>query len=209
MPGEGRLIVLEGMDDALLEAQAARLCRWLRDGGIAVEGTREPTHGPVGAQIRLAQGGRLQIDAQSLALFSVADRMDHLGREGGILAQLAEGCIVVCVHYLLCSYAQQWDEVERAWLRQINARCRTPDLTLFIDAPPPAGGGLRQASFGYAQDRQGRLPDAGPLRERYVRVIERLASEGECIVTVDGRGTADEIQSACRQAVMTLGIVAS
>ena len=194
MPGEGRLIVLEGVDDALLEAQAARLCRWLRDRGIAVEGTREPTHGPVGAQIRLAQGGRLQIDAQSLALFSVADRMDHLGREGGILAQLAEGRNVVCVHYLLCSYAQQWDEVERAWLRQFNSRCRTPDLTLFIDVPPlPSGGG----------------PNAGPLRERYVRVIERLASEGECIVTVDGRGAADEIQSACRQAVMNLGIVAS
>jgi len=136
MPGEGKLIVLEGPDDAVIEAQMRRLVRWLRGQGIAVEQTGEPTYGPVGAQIRLFQQGRLQIDPHSLALLWTADRMDHLGREDGILSWLADGRHVLCARYLLFSYACQLDHVELDWLKRINARCRHPDLTLFLDVDP-------------------------------------------------------------------------
>ena len=145
MPGEGRLVALEGIDEALLQAQAERLCHWLRDHEIAAEQTHEPTQGPVGVQIRLVQQGRLQLPPTSVALLEVADRLDHLACPGGILAWLAERRIVVCVHYTLSMYASHWHQLDWTWLRQINARCRPPDLTLFIDTPVPPAAASRTA----------------------------------------------------------------
>jgi len=206
MSGEGKLIVLEGIDDAVLSVQAERLFHWLREQGIAVEQTREPTHGPAGAQIRLVQQGRLQIDPATLALFRVADRMDHLRREDGVLSWLAAGRYVVCVRYLLFSYAHQWDQVnayasrrlcgtvayvEWDWLRQINALCRVPDLALFIDTP---------TSFAAT----GCASELARLRQSYLNVIKRLQSEGESIEIIGGRSTADEIHRACLREVARL-----
>ena len=133
MPGQAKLIVLEGVDEISLYGRMGRLYRWLRAQGIAVEQTHEPTHGPGGTQIRLFQQGRLHLDPASLALLWTADRLDHLGREDGVLSWLGEGRHVLCARYLLFSYAAQLDELPLAWLRQINARCRAPDLTLFVD----------------------------------------------------------------------------
>ena len=174
------LVALEGVDEALLQVQAERLCYGLRDQGIAAEQTREPTQGPVGAQIRLVQQGRLQILPASLALLEVADRLDHLTCPGGILAWLAERHIVVCVHYTLSTFASHWHQLDWRWLRQINARCRSPDLTLFIDTPvSPA-----------AQTEQ--------LNHNYRAAIAALQGEGEAIVVIDGRGAEDDILCACQ-----------
>ena len=124
---------------------------------MAVEQTREPTHGPAGSQVLLARQGRLQFDPASLALLCLADRLDHL-HEGGILSWLEQGRQVVCVHYALAAYARQWGQVDWAWQRQIDAPCRAPDLTLFVDAASAA---------------------EDPLRAAYLQAIERLRQEGQ------------------------------
>jgi len=188
MSVEGKLIVLEGIDDAVLHAQSERLYHWLRGQGIAAEQTQEPTYGPVGAQIRLYQQGRLELDPASLALFWTADRMDHLRREDGILSWMAEGYHVLCTRYLLFSYAYQLHQIDLDWLRQINAPCRRPDLTLFIDTPLP-------------QDHR---PQVSQLWGNYLQVIERTRSEREWIENIDGRGTPDEIHRACQRQVAAL-----
>jgi dTMP kinase len=185
---EGKLIALEGIDDTMLDRQSERLYRWLRGQGIAAERTQEPTHGPVGAQIHLYLQGRLRLDPASLALFWTADRMDHLGHENGILAQLAKGHHVLCARYLLFSYAHQLHQVDLDWLRQVNALCHVPDLTLFIDIPVP-------------RDRASEL---GQLRRNYLRVIERLRAEGERIERIDGQDSADGIHRACQYPVAAL-----
>ena len=200
MTAEGKLIVIESIDEAAIEAQAQRLYRWLRGRGAGVELTGEPTYGPVGAQIRLFQQGRLQIDPFSLALFWTADRMDHLGREDGILSWLADGRHVLCARYLLFAYACQLDCVELSWLRQINARCRRPDLTLFLDVDPVASA----------------TPDAERLRQNYWTAMDTLRREGESadwaspIVVVDGGlgqstgVSADKVFETCRRQVVDL-----
>jgi thymidylate kinase len=174
------LVALEGIDPDLLQVQAERICHWLRDQGIAAEQTQEPTQGPVGVQIRLAQQGRLHLPLTSIALLEVADRLDHLACPGGILAWLAERRIVVCVHYTLSGYASHWHHLDWAWLRQINARCRAPDLTLFIDTPVPP------------------VAQAEELDRNYRAAIAALQSEREPIAVIDGRGSVDEILSACQ-----------
>ena len=123
----GRLIVLEGVDDAVLGALAEGLCDGLRERGTAAEHTREPTYGPAGAQVQLARWERLQIDPVSLALLCLADRLDHLDREDGIRAWLFSGRHVLCVHYALYAYAWQWGQVDWDWQRRIDASCPVPN----------------------------------------------------------------------------------
>ena len=186
MPSGGKLIVLEGPDDAVIEAQTRRLVRWLRGQGIAVEQTGEPTYGPVGAQIRLFQQGRLQIDPHSLALLWTADRMDHLGREDGILSWLADGRHVLCARYLLFSYACQLDHVELDWLKRINARCRHPDLTLFLDVDPAQRARSPnpcEGSSDYGSPEPGvrsnlRKGEKEKLRQNYWTIMDALQREG-------------------------------
>jgi dTMP kinase len=174
------LVALEGTDEMLLSALAERICRWLRDREIAAEQTLEPTQGPVGAQIRLAQQGRLQLPPASVALLEVADRLDHLTCPGGILAWLDERRVVVCVHYALFTYASHWRHLDGTWLRQINARCRPPDLTLFIDTPASPGAPAEELSHAYRA------------------AIAALQAEGEPVVVIDGRGSEDDVLSACQ-----------
>ena len=193
MSAEGRLVVLEGMDDALLRDLSEGLYHWLQGQGYAVAQTGEPTLGPAGGPIRLAQQGRLHLDPASMALLRVADRMDHLARPDGILSWLAEGREVLCAHYLLYAYACEWGQVDWPWLRQINARCRPPDLTLFVDTPSVGTPSVTTPSFCGAS-----------LRENYLQAIDALRREGETIVVVDGHGTTDEIRRVCQQHIAGL-----
>jgi dTMP kinase len=188
MPDAGKLIVLEGIDAALLDVVSQELYRWLRGQSLPVEQTGEPTYGPIGAQIRLVQQGRLHVDPASLALLWVAERLDHLRREDGLLSWLAQGRHVLCVRYLLFSYASQWSQVEWDWLRRINAPCRPPDLTLFVDVPRFRAAAA--PSF-----------EPGRLREGYLDAIAHVQAGGTEIVRVDGRGTPQEIALACRRHV--------
>jgi hypothetical protein len=183
MAKQGKLIVLEGMDDVALGELATSLCRWLREQGVAVEGTREPTYGPAGSQVLLARQGRLQLDAVSLALLHLADRLDHLQRENGILSWLDEGRCVVCVHYALSAYARLWGEVDWAWQQEIDAACRAPDLALYVDSAPAEGDALRAA---------------------YLEAIECLQEKGQAVVRVDGRGGPEEVLTRCQRHVADL-----
>jgi thymidylate kinase len=183
MAAHAKLIALEGTDDIALGSLAESLCRWLRERGVSVECTREPTHGPAGSQVLLARQGRLQLDAVSLALLHLADRLDHLEREEGILSWLAEGRCVVCVHYALHAYARLWGQVEWEWQRRIDASCRAPDLTLLVD--------LHRA----AKD---------PLQMAYRRAAGRLREGGQAVVVIDGRNALDDVLGMCQRHVVDL-----
>ena len=178
MPHNGKLIALEGEDDGLLAAQMESLHRWLQGQGLVVVQTSQPTNGPAGAQIKLHQQGRSCFDASSLALLWMTDRLDHLGRQGGILDQLRDGYHVLCSRYWLYAYAHLLDRVALEWQVAIHALCTAPDLTLYVDG----GGGL----------------------EHYRRAIDRLTQEGARIVHIDGRSAPDGVDGACRRAVASL-----
>jgi dTMP kinase len=186
MPAEGKLIVLEGVDEALLSAQVERLYRWLRGEGIAVEQTGEPTRGPVGVLIRLHQQGRLQLDPASLSLLWVADRMDHLRREGGILDWLRQGRVVLCARYLLYSYAILGDQVELDWLCQINTLCRLPDLTLYVE---PLSSQIDADA----------VPD-----ERMLERYERILGREKTVVRITDCASEALVEHACRRHIAHL-----
>jgi len=167
MAENGKLIVLEAVDDTALALLSGQLCRWLRECGLPVEETREPTYGPAGAQILLSRQGRVHFDAVSLALLYLADRLDHVQREDGIDNSLAAGRHVICNHYGLAAGSQLWGQVEYDWLCRIDALCRVPDLTLFVDLPADA-------------------PLQSQLRAGYLAAIQCLKDTGQNMRVVDG-----------------------
>ena len=175
---------MECVDQAVLETQVQRLYRWLGECGIAAEHTAEPTSGPVGAQIVLYRQGRLCIDPLSLALYDIADRMDHLGRADGVLFWLSEGRYVLCARYLAFSYACHLERVDLGWLLKINARCRVPDLTLFLDVEPDVA--------------------TADLSRNYRTAIDALQNDGQNVVMVDGRGVANQLFEQCCQHIANL-----
>jgi len=185
MTEKGKLIVLEGVDDAALAQIGTELCRWLREHGLAAEHTTEPTYGPAGSQILLARQGRVQFDATSLALLYLADRLDHAQRADGIESWRAAGRHVVCTHYGLAAAARLWKQVETDWQSGINAFCCAPDLTLFVD-------------LAVSETHRQRL------RESYLAAIQDWQSSQHNIVMIDGVRSVEHARQACQKQISHL-----
>jgi len=195
----GRWIVFEGMDSTVLEEQASHLAGWLRRGGVPAVVTREPTDGPVGAQLHLILSRRLTVDERAQALLSLADRLDHLYRDDdGILQELARDRYVIGIRYLLSAYADQSETVPWEWLERINAPCPWPDLTIFIDTPVQSGL-ERQASQGECPPEQTGIQPAGLSlrRQQYLQALERCQAGQKAIVIVAGDQSAEAIHRQC------------
>lgn len=185
MAENGKLIVVEAVDDAALELLSDEMCGWLRESGLRVEETREPTYGPAGAQILLSRQGHLQFDEASLALLYLADRLDHVQRKNGIAHSLQAGRHVICLHYGLAALARLWGMVESDWLCRIDALCRVPDLTLFFDLPVEGRSQMR-------------------LREGYLAAIPCLRKSGQEVQIVGGSDAPLQVSLAGQRRVADL-----
>lgn len=190
-----RFIVLEGIDGSGTTTQAARLGRKL-----AAQVTREPSQGPIGAELRKVLGGHLVVDDGAIALLFAADRLDHLARE--IEPQLSAGVHVVSDRYLLSSLAYQSLTVGRSFVEAINQRARKPDLTLLLDVPVEVAAARRRSRGGPPE-----LFDADAFQARvaeaYRAEAHRLQAAGEPIVIVDGTPDPDRVFAALEQALKT------
>lgn len=156
----GAFIVLEGIDGAGTTTHATKLTSFLRDHGIAVHGTREPTDGPIGVLLRQILTGRVVTPHRdghapprwnTLGLLFAADRLDHL--EVDILPRLAQGMCVVSDRYDYSSVAYQSlsshaDADATAWLRRVNRFARRPDLTIVLDVPDEVARARRKGRSG-------------------------------------------------------------
>ena len=214
---EGVFIAIEGIDGAGVTTQAELLQRKLEDdilpfikddaeygNGPHTHLTKEPTDGPAGGQIRVALSERLDLDTETLALFFATDRRDHVEQE--IKPMLDNGYIVIVDRYYLSSYAYQLDGVDGDldWLRQINSKSISPDLTILLDVDVDTSQTRREQSRltkELTEDRE----TLESVRENYIEVAEKLQSEGENIKIVDGDGDAErEVFQSYRDHVYNL-----
>lgn len=185
-----RLIVLEGIDGAGTTTQAARLVAALGARGRDAHLTREPSTGPVGRLLRELLGGQHQpIDTNTLALLFAADRADHLQRE--VEPALARGAVVVSDRYYHSSLAYQGGAGDRAWIRQLNARARRPDLTIFLEVPADVAA-ARRAADGRSEELFDGLETQRQVAAGYRAAIAELA-EIERIEVVDGTMPLDAV----------------
>src|SRR4051794_22424187 len=142
----GLFIVIEGVDGAGTTTQVAQLTAALRRRGRSARETREPSIGPVGALLRQCLTGRFVTPSpsgpvapnwQTMALLFAADRLDHIAAE--IDPLLEQGVCVISDRYYHSSVAYQaltgaGDRGQAiAWIRELNAHARKPDLTIVLD----------------------------------------------------------------------------
>jgi dTMP kinase len=194
----GKFIALEGTDGAGITTQAELLKRWLDEQNRLSYLTKEPTAGPVGAIIRLALSRRLfspvdggvgsdgrfaSIDSATLALMFAADRMDHLVTD--IIPKVERGISVIADRYWLSSFAYQGVDLQYDWVRQINSKCLTPDLTIFLDVPAEIAKKRMDAQRWHVElfeDTQ----KLAFVRKNYHECIKKMQAEGHKIFILDG-----------------------
>jgi len=128
-------IVFEGIDGAGNSTQSLALKEWLSNKGLKVYLTKEPTDGLIGSLTRGVLRKELKVDEETFSLLFAADRMLHI--KNIIKKFLNKGIIVISDRYRLSNYAyQSVMGVEIKWLKCLNEKTMTPDLTFIIDTPP-------------------------------------------------------------------------
>lgn len=178
--------------------------------------TCEPTDGPVGWLLRQILSGRVVYqlgeglssppDEAVLALLFAADRMDHLNKK--VLPGLEAGVHVVSDRYYLSSFAYQTisQGMELGWVRQVNARCLRPDLTIYLDVSP-AECHRRMVAQGRQLELFEDLSKLEQVHRNYLHVIKVLSQEGENIQIVDGELAVAEVAArVARVAQATLAL---
>lgn len=187
-----KLIVLEGIDGAGTTTQTARLCESLRAAGRSVHATREPSVGPIGLLLReMLAGKHAPTSPTTMSLLFAADRADHLARE--VEPHLAKGSVVVSDRWYHSSLAYQGTGEERAWIWQLNARARRPDLTILLEIDAEVGE-QRRGAAGRPTELYDHLETQRRVAAGYREVVAEL-SASERIVVLDGHRDLDTIAS--------------
>lgn len=183
----GKFIVFEGLDGAGTTTQAHFLNQYLEKDNWPVYTTNEPSQGPMGIIIRLVLSKRIIFDSSdnSMALLFAADRLDHV--QHSINPKLEEGVVVICDRYYLSSYAYQMgkDRKNLAWLREINSKCQSPDLTIFLHASP-AVCEKRRRKNRWHEELYEQNDFLRQVARNYDYVIDELLKENVPIVRIDG-----------------------
>jgi dTMP kinase len=144
----GLLITVEGLSGATA-GYAALLGDAVRELGLIVVDTAEPTDSPVGRRVAELLAGDPSVEPETAALLSAADRAEHVATV--IRPAIERGEVVVCDRFVLTSLAvhgaSRGADVEQ--IREVNAwstDAMVPDLVLVLvdpDAFDPAGYALR------------------------------------------------------------------
>lgn len=209
----GLFVVVEGIDGSGSTTHTKLLGKALRQRGLKVVETFEPSPGPIGSMIRQVLQRRLFVaDAtgprafawSTMALLFAADRMDHL--DSTIVPALREGAIVLSDRYDLSSLAYQsvtspnGDKVV-PWIRELNAAALRPDLTIVIDVPVEVAEERRRARGGPEE-----MFETRELQTRLCAVYD----EAEKLVPLDrvthvsGVGAMSDVAASIFNAVVAL-----
>lgn len=209
----GVFVVVEGIDGSGSTTHTKLLGTALRQRGLKVVETCEPSAGPIGALIRQVLQRRLFVPDASgprefawstMALLFAADRMDHL--DSTIVPALRDGAVVLSDRYDLSSLAYQSltapnGEKVVPWIRELNAAALRPDLTVVIDVPVEVAEERRRARGG--------LEEMFERRELQAK-LSAIYGEAERLVPHDrvahvlGVGAVSDVASNVLNAVVAL-----
>lgn len=192
-------LVFDGMDGSGKSTQMRLLADRLREEGIPVVTTAEPTDSPDGKRLRQALAGQIPAGAEQLAALFLQDRIGHNLGKDGIEACLAAGMTVLCDRYYYSSIAYQGgeDPVRRAWVADMNLNCpaiRHPDACFLFDLDPQVAMHRITARAGLtAPEIYETLEQQTAIRARFSRMRESLPAE-ERIWQVDAADTLQNIR---------------
>jgi dTMP kinase len=185
----GVLVVFEGIDGAGKTTQARLLERKLRDIGVPVVSSKEPTNGPHGTMLReSASKGRLKPE-EELEAFE-ADRREHVANL--IAPSLAAGSVVIVDRYYFSTAAYQGaagldpEEI----LARSEAFAPQPDLLVILGLP------VRVAldRIQLRGDGDGNLFERESVLVRCAAIFGRI--QRPYLLSLDGMESAADIHAA-------------
>ena len=186
-------IAFEGLDGSGQSTQAVLLAARMNQGSKAVL-TKEPTNNLIGGLIR----GQLTHDWAStpecLQLLFAADRAHHLGRL--IEPALEKGNHVITDRYMFSTMAFGGIDLDMGWLKQLNARFRLPDHTVFLDVPPEVCI-ERMAKSRFEFELFEKLEKLAKVRENYLA----LSKEYDNFHVIDGNGYKEKVHMSIVEAI--------
>ncbi|MDZ7642432.1 MAG: dTMP kinase [Desulfurivibrio sp.] len=184
----GILIAFEGIDGTGKSTQLKLLAGRLREAGLAVVTTCEPTDGPHGRYLRQMFQRRAELSpAEELRLF-IADRRDHVARL--IAPALAAGQVVLTDRYYFSTAAYQGaaGHDPAAIIAANEQFAPRPDLVLLLEVPPAVG-------IGRVRELRGETLNDFEQEDYLRRVTAIFAALGEpCIRRIDATGDIDQVQ---------------
>jgi dTMP kinase len=194
------LIAFEGLDQSGKQTQAERLLAAFRAAGHHAEFLTFPAYDTaIGDEIDKALHGQRDYQPDTLQLLYIANRFEFKPR---VEAWLAAGTMVVCDRYLASSIAYgEAQDVDGAWLAEIQRFLPQPSLTILLDIPPDASLNRKQV----ARDKFERdLPMLGRVRESYLR----QAGRSNDWIRLEGHQDKDAVAAAVISAVRSqLGLL--
>ena len=208
------LIVFEGPEGVGKTTQVRMLAEFLGAAGRKVVAVREPGGTPLGDQIRrLLLDPASDIVARAEGLLFMASRAQLVERE--VTPALAAGATVILDRFFLSTYAYQVAG-RRLPHEQIDAANRLavgdlrPDLTLLLTMP--VEDGLARAAQRGPNDRMEQAD--GDFHRRVATAFAEFAGdawqrahpEAGHIVTVDARGSVEEVFGRVRAATERAGL---
>lgn len=134
----GKFIVFEGLDGCGKTTHCKAVAEYLNENGIRTVQTFEPTSGEMGKLMRRYLSGELKTSEEAIAGLFVADRLDHITKEGGMLDLLNQGVNIICDRYYLSSIAYNAPSHTPEWVYNLNKVAfdiLMPDLVIFLDMP--------------------------------------------------------------------------
>jgi len=189
MERKGLLIAFEGIDGTGKTTQMEMLAEALRQRGLRVVATREPTDGQYGRKIRELYKNRKSVTPEEeLALF-LDDRREHVALI--IAPALASGQVVLTDRYYYSTAAYQGaaghDPQKIIAANELFAP--VPDMVIMLEAPVSLG-------VHRVQKIRGESLNDFEQEEALARVARIFADlKGGNIRRIDGTGTAEAVHA--------------
>lgn len=195
-PYPGLLVDIEGLDGSGQSTQVDALFRHFSDNSrIKIAIVKEPTDGPIGAQIRAALGHRLNIDLETLQLAFSADRADDLNKKNGIIDRLKLDYFVILDRFSWSTLAYGFASgLDVNYLTAVQSKFLLPDLTFYLSTP------VEVCLERMSEKRLGM--DLFETQEQLEKVSQGyrmlMTKYPEHIIEVDGQKNPEKIAAAIR-----------
>lgn len=192
---KGKFIAFEGIDGSGKSTQISCLTNRLKQNGISIYNTFEPTDSPIGSVIKQMMTGRIHGQHETIAALFVADRLDHLlNVTNGMLSKVAQGITVLTDRYYFSSYAYHSAHVEMDWViaaNALSAKILKPDINIFLDASPETC--IKRLRHGrFHLELYENFETLQSVRDNYFKAFKKL-KHAENILIIDADRSADEI----------------
>jgi len=136
---QGKYIVIEGIDGSGKTSQRDLLAKALKNCGVDVYVTHEPTDGHVGKLIRKMLNKEVEIDKRVLGMLFIADTYDHIVKKDGLLDQINNGKTVISDRSYFSTFAYQSALIPMQWLidsHSMSMDLLFPNLVIYLDITP-------------------------------------------------------------------------